>query len=207
MKVPGDTFIRHRRVAISRRRWGPLLLLGAALLGVVGVMAFLGQRPAEITPPPSAVAKVTEVTSTPLAVSVVMHRGADRLLQRQRYAQWQCTQVSMGCPATTELRSTPVFLVNDEAGALHAFIGEDPRNGCALDWLPATGTQTPTGTINGHPAVFHDICHGSLYNRRGEVAGGPSPFNLNELATEVRDGDVYVDPGRIIVGACPGCPK
>lgn len=179
------------------------------LLGIVGLVAFLAQRPAEIPPPaPYAVAKIEAVTSTPLVVSVVMNRGADRLMQRQRYGSpWQCTVVSMGCPATTELRATPVFLVNDEAGTLHAFVGEDPRTGCALDWLPATGTQTATGTINGHPAYLHDTCQGSVYNRRGEIAGGPSQFNLNELATEVRDGDVYVNPGRIIVGACGYCSR
>jgi Rieske Fe-S protein len=104
----------------------------------------------------------------------------------------------MGCPVTTELRATLVFLVRDEGDQLHAFIGEDPRNACALEWIPEKPEKQ-------QPAVFHDICHGSIYDRRGHIIGGPSPFDLNELATEIRDGDVYVDPGRILIGQCPGC--
>jgi nitrite reductase/ring-hydroxylating ferredoxin subunit len=175
------------------RNRGLLLVLGGAL--VAALIVFLAQRsPIYQYSPPYIVARAAEVSGTPEPIQVVLQRGADRTLQRYR-TDWRCPPVpgQMGCPASIEVRSITVFLVRDEGGALHAFIGEDPRNGCALEWLTS-------------PAVFHDVCHGSIYDRRGQRVGGPSPWNLNQLATEIRDGDVYIDPGRIVVGDCPGCP-
>lgn len=188
------------------RRRGLLIVLGGAFLGTIGVVAFLAQRPAAYVPPAYAVAKASEVTSTPRPISVEMQRGADRRVQRQRSNLGSCPG-SMGCPGSTDLRAVTVFLVRDETGGLHAFIGEDPRNGCAIEWM----TLPPDSRwfIEGVrvEAVFHDVCHGSLYDRRGQRVGGPSPWNLNELATKIREGDVYIDPGRILVGDCPGCPR
>jgi hypothetical protein len=181
------------------------LLLGGGILGALAVVGFLGQRPPAVALPPAyAIAKVTSVSSTPLAYSVVTQRGADRLRQREG-TQFAPCPGGMGCPATTELRPTLVFVIRDEDGQLHAFIGEDPRNGCALEWM--TLKPDYNWFINGvrMDAVFHDVCHGSLYDRRGHVVGGPSPFDLNELATEIRGEDLYVDPGRILIGQCPGC--
>jgi hypothetical protein len=34
--------------------------------------------------------------------------------------------------------------------------------------------------------------------------GGPSPWNLNEWAVELRDGKVFVDPSKILTGQAPG---
>lgn len=89
-----------------------------------------------------------------------------------------------------------VYLVRDDAGATHAFIGRDPRNGCALEWRVAQG-------------VFYDVCHGSLYDRREQIVGGPSPWNLNELAVDVRGSDICLDSGQIITGRMPivTCPR
>lgn len=190
------------------RKGGVLLVLGVAILGGIGIVAFLAQRPpADPLPPPAVVAKVADVSSTPRAVEVVIRRGADRVLQREQTGFGRCSAGMMGCPGAIELRPVTVFLVRDEIGALHAFIGEDPRNGCALEWM-----QLPPDYnwfIDGVrvDAVFRDVCHGSLYDRRGRRVGGPSPFDLNALATEERGSDLYVDPAKILVGSCPGCPR
>jgi hypothetical protein len=192
----------------SVRKNGVVLVLGSAILLGIGVLAFLTQGPPrEPPPPPSAVAKVADVASTPRAVEVVIQRGADRVLQRERTGFARCRAGTMGCPGAIELRPVTVFLVQDEIGVLHAFIGEDPRNGCALEWM-----QLPPPNnwfIDGArvDAVFHDVCHGSLYDRRGRRVGGPSPFDLNALSTEERGADLYVDPAKIIVGPCPGCSR
>ncbi len=184
------------------RRKGVLLVVGSALVAALGLVAFAVQRPPTDRPAPSyAVAKVAEVSTTPRPVEVVMRRGADRLLQRQRSNFGPCPG-SMGCPSSTEVRPVTVFLVRDEGGGLHAFIGEDPRNGCALEWM-----TLPPSSGYAYDAVFHDVCHGSLYDRRGQRVGGPSPWDLNALATEVRGDDLYIDPGNILVGVCRGCPQ
>jgi Rieske Fe-S protein len=181
---------------------GAALVLATALFTISGIVAFLAQRPpVEPAGPPFAVAKVADVTMTPRPVQVLMERGLDRIMQRQRTSSFPCgTAGGMGCPGSVEVQPVKVFLVRDESGSLHAFIGEDPRNGCALDWLE----ERPEVRT---PAVFHDRCHGSLYDRRGHVVGGPSPWDLNELAAEERGEQIYIDPRSILVGACSGCPR
>lgn len=180
-------------------------MVAAAVVSAIGVLAFLAQRPPSHVPPPHAVAKVAEISTTPRSVSVLMRRGLDRALQRERSNFGTCPG-AMGCGVSSELQPTTVFLVRDEAGELHAFIGHDPRNGCALQWY--TIPPEHNWYIEGVrvQAVFRDPCHGSMYDRRGRVIAGPSPWDLNEFATEIRDGDVYVDPGNILVGECRLCP-
>lgn len=176
--------------------------LGVAVLLAIGVVAFVAQQRSTETSRPRgyAVVAVADVTMTPLPVAVVMQRGADRMQQRTGSTLGPCAAGIMGCASATEPAPVTVFLVRDASGQLHAFIGEDPRNGCALEWLPERPELQQR-------AVFHDTCHGSVYDRQGHVVGGPSPWNLNELATETGDGKVYVDPQRILSGACPGCPR
>jgi hypothetical protein len=107
----------------------------------------------------------------------------------------------MGCPSSVPILSVTIFLVRDDADVVHAFIGEDPRNGCALEWLPAARPTQQT------PEVFHDVCHGSIYDRAGRRVGGPSPWNLNQLTTTIRDDSIWLDSTRIPIGECPGCPQ
>jgi hypothetical protein len=179
-------------------------VLGGALVAAIALVVFLAQRPPSYEyPPPYVVARAAELSSTPQPIKVVLQRGADRALQRDRTGFGPCSPGQMGCPASIEVRPITVFLVRDEGGALRAFIGEDPRNGCALVWMPIPASASGS---RPYDAVFSDVCHGSIYDRRGQRVGGPSPWNLNQLATEIRDSDVYIDPGRVVVGDCPGCP-
>lgn len=45
---------------------------------------------------------------------------------------------------------------------------------------------------------FHCPCHSSLYNRKGEVIGGPAPRPLDIFPIEIVDGQVIVDTGAPI---------
>lgn len=174
-----------------------LLVILCAVGFAGGLIAFLASRLPPPSPPAVAVAKAADVSTVPLAIEISMPDGADRVLQRERTGH-PCASGApdMGCPAATPLRPVPVYLVRDDAGAMHAFIGRDPRNGCALEWRTELG-------------IFYDVCHGSLYDRRGRIVGGPSPWNLNELAVDVRGPDIYIDPGRITTGCMPTvtCPR
>lgn len=188
------------------RNRGALIIVGGFMVAALGAAAVLSQRSPGGTGPPQlggsfAVAKTSEVSRTPLAVQVKMRQGADRVLQRQQTGLLPCSAQTMGCPAVLQVENVTVLLVRDDAAVLHAFVGEDPRNGCGLEWLPSA-----TAGASG-PGLFDDVCHGSLYDRTGDRVGGPSPWNLNELATSIRDDVIWIDTGHIVVGACPGCPS
>lgn len=184
----------------SPLRGVPLLIAILALAAVaVGGVAFLLQRPpAGPAPIAVSVARVADIGATPITRQVSFARGSDRIEQRKGGAgECRGAGSNMGCTAIVTAPIT-VFLVRDPANTVHAFIGEDPRNGCALVWFPDSHpptTQTP------NLEVFYDTCHGSIYDRTGKVVGGPSPWNLNELASEVRGEDLWLDPGRVKVGA------
>lgn len=178
---------------------GVLLVTALAGAAALGAVAFLAQRPAYGPAlAPHAVARVSDVSPTPLAVKVLFRRGSDRILQRERTGLRPCSTGDMGCQSSVETVPVRVFLVQDEAGLLHAFIGEDPRSGCALEWRAEQVEQR-------QPAGFHDLCHGSHYDRRGRIAGGPSPWGLNELALEARGDMLWVDPRAILTGPCHAC--
>lgn len=52
---------------------------------------------------------------------------------------------------------------------------------------------------------FECPCHGSVFNRAGELITGPSPRGLDRHPTEVgADGLVYIDTESTISGAPPG---
>ncbi len=43
---------------------------------------------------------------------------------------------------------------------------------------------------------FHCPCHGSLYNRKGEVQGGPAPRPLDIFPITLESGNLMVDTGK-----------
>ena len=186
------------RLPHPHRPRGVALVAAACVVTAGAVLAFvlIAGGPTE-TIPPQEVGQASDVSGTPIASSVRARDGADRLLQRERTGR-PCSgaQPDLGCPLSTPVRMVPLFLVRDSAGSIRAFIGEDPRNGCKLQWRTDVGS-----------GVFYDPCHGSLYDRQGRVVGGPSPWNLNEWAVGISDGTVSVDPSGIISGLAPGITK
>ena len=176
------------------RRRGVLIVLATVVLTGAAAIAFLAAGQRELLAPAlQQVAPASAVTATALAGTVYAREGADRLLQRERTGHPCSAAVEMGCPPSTPLRSVPMFLVRDSVNAIRAFIAQDPRNGCALDWR-----------IDVSDGAFYDTCHGSLYDRQGRRIGGPSPWNLNEWAVLEKDGAIFIDPTKILTGAAPG---
>jgi len=55
--------------------------------------------------------------------------------------------------------------------------------GCTVPWREDEGQ-------------FHCPCHSSLFNRQGEVTGGPAPRPLDLFPVSLRDGDLVVDTSR-----------
>ena len=55
--------------------------------------------------------------------------------------------------------------------------------GCAVPWVETEGQ-------------FHCPCHGSLFDRNGEVTGGPAPRPLDTFPVTLENGEVWVDTGK-----------
>ena len=86
-----------------------------------------------------------------------------------------------------------LHIVRLRGGELLAFLANDPLSGCTV-WYRADLV------FGGRAGWFRDTCYGSTYDMVGRRVFGPSPHNLDRVAIEVRDGDVYVDPRAITRG-------
>jgi cytochrome b6-f complex iron-sulfur subunit len=76
------------------------------------------------------------------------------------------------------------YLVRTEEGLL-ALWQRCTHLGCAVPWEEEQGQ-------------FHCPCHGSVFNKLGEVAGGPAPRPLDIFPVTVRQGEVWVDTSQPI---------
>jgi Rieske Fe-S protein len=66
-----------------------------------------------------------------------------------------------------------------------------PHLGCRVAWCESSGE-------------FECACHGSTFNRAGEVRSGPSPRGMDRFAVEVDGEIVAVDTGVVVEGAAAG---
>lgn len=74
------------------------------------------------------------------------------------------------------------YLVRTEEGFL-ALWQKCTHLGCSVPW--AEGEDQ-----------FHCPCHGSLFNKVGEVTGGPAPRPMDVFPVEIIDGEVWVDTSK-----------
>jgi nitrite reductase/ring-hydroxylating ferredoxin subunit len=94
---------------------------------------------------------------------------------------------------TVYVRSAQTYLTNVD-GEIVALYQKCPHLGCRVAWCESAGE-------------FECACHGSTFNRLGEVRGGPSPRGMDRFAV-VAGGDlVEVDTGVITEGAPAGTPE
>jgi Rieske Fe-S protein len=66
-----------------------------------------------------------------------------------------------------------------------------PHLGCRVAWCESS-------------REFECPCHGSKFNRAGELRSGPSPRGMDRFATSVSGDVVEVDTGSVTNGAAPG---
>lgn len=74
------------------------------------------------------------------------------------------------------------FISRTEEGIL-ALWQKCTHLGCAVPWVEEEGQ-------------FHCPCHGSLFNKVGEVIGGPAPRPLDTFPVAIRSGEVWVDTSQ-----------
>ena len=91
---------------------------------------------------------------------------------------------------TVYVRSAQTYLtrIDDEVVALYQ---KCPHLGCRVAWCESSGE-------------FECACHGSRFNRAGEVRSGPSPRGMDRFAVAVTDDLVEVDTGDVTEGAPAG---
>lgn len=75
------------------------------------------------------------------------------------------------------------YVVRMEDGSFLAIWQKCTHLGCSVPFVEAEDQ-------------FHCPCHGSLYNRNGDVMGGPAPRPLDFFPVEIKDGEVFVDTGN-----------
>ena len=71
------------------------------------------------------------------------------------------------------------FIARTEGGML-ALWQKCTHLGCAVPWVEEEG-------------LFHCPCHGSLFNKVGEVQGGPAPRPMDYFPVIIEGGEVFVN--------------
>ena len=93
--------------------------------------------------------------------------------------------------APVYIRSAQTYLtrIDDEVIGLWQ---RCPHLGCRVSWCESS-------------REFECACHGSTFNRAGEVRGGPAPRGMDRFAIAMGEGGyVLVDTGDVTEGAPPG---
>jgi len=64
-----------------------------------------------------------------------------------------------------------------------------PHLGCTVPWKP----DDPSMDSLAPKGRFNCPCHGSIYDRYGNIIAGPAPRPMDIFPVEIRDGKVYVN--------------
>jgi len=83
------------------------------------------------------------------------------------------------------------FVVRDEQGSFYALSAVCTHLGCTTKWN-ASG-------VGGNPnAVIACPCHGSLFNKRGELIQGPAQRSLDKFRLRLEDNKLVVNTAEIV---------
>jgi cytochrome b6-f complex iron-sulfur subunit len=84
-----------------------------------------------------------------------------------------------------------LIVFRDKQGYFYALSAVCTHLGCIVEWK-ATGIQ-------GHPeGVIACPCHGSVFNKTGDVIRGPAPRSLDRFKMYLEDEKVIVDMTEIV---------
>ncbi len=108
-----------------------------------------------------------------------------------------------------EVRTLPDSTVPDEgvvevAAARSYLTRQDGEIVALSEKCPHLGCRVPFCESSGQ---FECPCHGSVFNRLGELREGPSPRGMDRHPVTIVDGVVVVDTGTLEKGASAGSPE
>lgn len=86
------------------------------------------------------------------------------------------------------------FYISRLSGGLLALYRKCTHLGCVVPWRADEESEDSVASSGR----FNCPCHGSIFNRYGEVKGGPAPRPLDIFPIEVDGDKVIVDTGTII---------
>lgn len=84
-----------------------------------------------------------------------------------------------------------VFIVRNELGQFYAISTVCTHLGCTVNWRPVPVPEYPTGIISCP-------CHGSIYDKSGNVISGPAPRALDRYDMKLKNNILVVDTAKII---------
>lgn len=85
--------------------------------------------------------------------------------------------------SVNHIKAGRFFLYRLEDGSFLALWQRCTHLGCSVPWVEGE-------------KQFHCPCHGSLFDMKGEVQGGPAPRPLDIFPVTINNGEVFVDTGR-----------
>ncbi len=85
----------------------------------------------------------------------------------------------------TYIKKGRFYISHLERGFL-AMYRKCPHLGCVVPWVEEEGQ-------------FNCPCHAALFNKKGEVLGGPSPRPLDLFSMEIVEGEILVDTNTPIL--------
>jgi cytochrome b6-f complex iron-sulfur subunit len=72
-----------------------------------------------------------------------------------------------------------------------------PHLGCTVPWKPDDPVMDGD-TEYASKGRFNCPCHGSIYNRYGQIIAGPAPRPMDRFEVSIRDGKVFVNTAKPI---------
>ena len=81
------------------------------------------------------------------------------------------------------------FVVREEQGSFYALSAVCTHLGCTTKW-------NDIGAAGNSAAVISCPCHGSLFNKYGEVLQGPAPRTLDKYRVQLEDDKLVINTGE-----------
>lgn len=81
------------------------------------------------------------------------------------------------------------FVVREEQGSFYALSAVCTHLGCTTKW-------SDSGAAGKPDAVISCPCHGSLFNKYGEVLQGPAPRALDKYRVQLEDDKLVINTGK-----------